>query len=639
MNGAPADRPPAGAAPPKPPSAPRWRAPITAVAVFGLGALVALAAGIVLWLGIGNAAESTRSLIQERSDTALDTLERQLRSRLDPVEGQARWIASLVADGTLDLTDQDRLDAFMLGALAATPQVAGIGVFPPDGMGRGWYRDARVAVREDRTAAPEMREWLEYGEQTTASSWQDPLWLDTLNAAVVLHDSPLRRDGAFVGMLGQVVPIARISEDLVTNAPPSVTPFILYKGRQVLAHPQLVHWSPPQTGESQPLANLEELGDPVLEALGTRAEREGQWLVRSGPNLEVAWVQLDEEWRLVLRRKVERYGAWTVGVHINAGLAAARNVQRILAAAGGGLAVLVVAVLIAVIAGRRISQPVRAIAAASRALEAGRLEQARPLRPSWIREMDDANRSFNRMVEGLRERQLIRRTLGRYVPEEVARALLRAGGRIEPVQVRATVLFCDVAGFTALTETLGPAGVVDVLNDWFSRMVEAIERRHGTAVQFQGDAILAAFNVPIANPDHARNAVLAALEMQGATRAVKVEGRSLECRIGIGTGPVVAGAVGASGRLSYTVYGNAVNLAARLEAMNREHATAVLVCGETAAGAGDLSLVPVGTTTVRGQSIPTRIYTVDPGSDPGQEDAAEGSSGGRQARAPGRHGP
>ena len=588
----------------------RWRISVTAVAVFGLGALVALAAGAVLWLGLGSAAESTQRLIHERSDTVLDSLERELGSRLEPIREQARWIASLVADEKLDLADEARTDIFMFGALSATPQVAGIGFFRPDGTGRVWYRGERVAVSEDRSRDPNFHRWMITGKQATTTTWRDPIWLDTLGKAAVLHDTPLRKDGRFVGMLGQVVLTEELSRDLTGNILANTTPFVLHQGHSVLAHPQLVHWSPLGTGEYRPLAMVEELGDPVLAALGSGATREGRWLIRSGPGIDVSWVVLDDVWHLVLQREMPRYGEWTVGVHVDVEKSEDRTVQHMLQAAAAGSAVLVVAAVLAVLVGRRISRPVRSIAAAARVVEGNRLDEVRELRPSWIREMDDANRSFNRMVEGLRERQLIRRTLGRYVPEKVAHALLSAGGRIEPTEVRATVLFCDLVGFTSLTERLGPTGIVDVLNGWFSRMTEIIERRGGTVIQFQGDAILATFNVPVADPEHARQAVRAALEMRAETRRLSAAGHELGCRIGIGTGTVVAGAVGASGRLSYTVYGDAVNLAARLEALNREHGTAILLSGETAAAAEDLPIEPAGTTTVRGQSVPTRLFTV-----------------------------
>ena len=610
----------------------RWRISVTTVAVFGLGALVAIAAGGVLWLGLGSAAESAQRLIRERSDTVLDGLERELQGRLEPIAEQARWIASLVADGMLDFEDRNRTDAFMFGALSATPQVEGIGFFRPDGTGRVWYRGARVAVSEDRSRDPSFHRWMMNGKRATATTWRDPIWIDTLGKAAVLHDSPLRRDGRFIGMLGQVVLTEELSRDLTGNALPHTTPFVLDHGLNVLAHPQLVDWSPLGTGEFRPLATVDEVGDPVLAALGTDAIRDGRWFMRSGPGMDVSWVELDDVWHLVLQRRMPRYGEWTVGVHINVEESDDATLRHMLRAATAGFAVLFVAVALAVLVGRRISRPVRAIASAARVVEGNRLDEARPLRPSWIREMDDANRSFNRMVEGLRERQVIRSTLGRYVPERVAHALLSAGGRIEPVEVRATVLFCDLAGFTSLTETLGPTRIVEVLNDWFSRMTAILERRGGTVIQFQGDAILATFNVPVTDPEHARQAVRAALEMQAATLGLKVEGRRLECRIGIGTGPVVAGAVGAAGRLSYTVYGDAVNLAARLETLNREHGTTVLLCGETAQGATEVSIEEVGTATVRGQSVPTRLFTVrDPRGNRNGDPSADADTGGTAA--------
>ena len=165
------------------------------------------------------------------------------------------------------------------------------------------------------------------------------------------------------------------------------------------------------------------------------------------------------------------------------------------------------------------------------------------------------------MVDGLREREIIRDTLGRFVPEKVASSLLAGGGTIPVQEAEATILFCDIEAFTQLTETLGPVKIVDVLNAFFSAMVDILEQHGGVVTQFQGDAILATFNVPMADVNHARNAIQAAQEMLNCVANNEFEDETLNIRIGINTGSVVAGAIGAKGRLNYTVHGDAVNLA------------------------------------------------------------------------------
>ncbi|MBT8436063.1 MAG: adenylate/guanylate cyclase domain-containing protein, partial [Gammaproteobacteria bacterium] len=129
---------------------------------------------------------------------------------------------------------------------------------------------------------------------------------------------------------------------------------------------------------------------------------------------------------------------------------------------------------------------------------------------------------------------------------------------------------------------------------------------------FQGDAILATFNVPIADANHARNAVHAALEMLNTVATSEYVGVKLNIRIGINTGQVVAGAIGARGRLNYTVHGDAVNLAARLEALNKEYATRLMISESSAASIDDVQLSRVGEATVRGQTRSIALYTVDP---------------------------
>src|SRR5689334_8059938 len=173
-----------------------------------------------------------------------------------------------------------------------------------------------------------------------------------------------------------------------------------------------------------------------------------------------------------------------------------------------------------------------------------------------------------------------------YVPEQVARTLLVSGGELEPVEAEATILMCDIEAFAALTDALGPRGTFDFLNCYFDTLVTIVERHGGVVTQFQGDAILAAFNLPRADPDHRTAALRAAIEMVHSCDANSCGGAQVRNRIGVATGRVIAGAVGSRGRLSYTVHGNAVNLAARLEMLNKHYGTRILVAGSTAQHCG-----------------------------------------------------
>lgn len=218
---------------------------------------------------------------------------------------------------------------------------------------------------------------------------------------------------------------------------------------------------------------------------------------------------------------------------------------------------------------------------------------------------------FNRMVEGLMERRFIRETFGKYVPERVAEAILEGQGQLEPTVSTATILFCDLEDFTALTEVLPPTEVVSMLNDYFSAVLEPIERYGGVVNQFQGDAMLVTFNVPVPNASHADDAVLAALGILEAVERRTFGGNRLAIRVGVATGEVVAGNVGADQRLNYTVHGTAVNLASRLEQMNKELGTRILVSEETARRLSQsYGLVAVGEVQIRGMRSAVEVFRV-----------------------------
>ena len=207
--------------------------------------------------------------------------------------------------------------------------------------------------------------------------------------------------------------------------------------------------------------------------------------------------------------------------------------------------------------------------------------------------------------------------LSRFVPSEVAAQLKVSETRIEAGagDVReTTIFFNDLEGFTALSEGMSPVELISTLNEYFSAVTEPIVRHGGVINQYQGDAILATFNLPKAHEDHAAGAVRAAIEIQHilASRTFGA-GLRLVSRVGINTGIVVGGLVGAQDRLGYTVHGDDVNLAARLEALNKEHGTRIIVSERTRelAGSERFAFEALGTVTVRGRNRPVTIYRID----------------------------
>jgi len=581
----------------------RYRIPITAITVFGASGLLAVTVGLVIYLGFGQTVQTTRMLWAGQAEALIDGMEQSLKASLEPVNAQAEWLAA----GITGLDDLAVLDDSMFGALSATPQVAGIAVIRPDGNSRRWHRDQRQAINEDWSQAAWLDDYLARAENSAAPAWREPIFTHTVESSTLLHDVALRdANGAFIGVLSQIVPIKRISSLLSQQySATGITPFILYNRDFVLAHPGLFEGS-----EQQPLPSLDSFGDVVLQRIWT-PDNDSDFISSALLDTQASGHNEGDDYFLFVYRDIANYGPapWTIGAYVNTSLVTAPQTARAYRALTAGLVILGLAIVASIVVGRRVSSPVKAIAAAAEAVQSGDLEAIERLPGSPIHELDEATLAFNNMVQGLRERKLIRDTLGRFVPEKIASSLLAGGGKLDVQQAEATILFCDIEAFTQLTETLGPVKIVEVLNAFFSRMVEILEHYGGVATQFQGDAILATFNVPVADEDHADKAVRAALDMLTSVSGNEFAGERLNIRIGINTGTVVAGAIGARGRLNYTVHGDAVNLAARLEAMNKRFGTRLLISQATASKLRDIELETIGETKVRGHSGSITLYT------------------------------
>ncbi len=232
-------------------------------------------------------------------------------------------------------------------------------------------------------------------------------------------------------------------------------------------------------------------------------------------------------------------------------------------------------------------------------------------------EVGHATSGFNQMVVGLSERQYLRDTFGKYVSESVAAAILddqHHTGRAVDTVAEATLMFTDIEGFTGLSEGMPPTEVAAVLNTYLGTVVPAIQRHGGVVNSFIGDGLFASFNLPLPQEGHAAAALRAGLEIQQALAAVRFAGGvHLRTRIGINTGPVIGVTIGTEKRLSYTLLGDAVNIAARVEQLNKQFGSLILATESTvSAGGAGLACVRLGETDVRGHQGNIVVYRIDP---------------------------
>jgi len=222
--------------------------------------------------------------------------------------------------------------------------------------------------------------------------------------------------------------------------------------------------------------------------------------------------------------------------------------------------------------------------------------------------------SFNKMMGNINERKFIAETFGRYVPETVAATIIKNKGEYEPQYRLATILYTDIAGFTSLCEKLQPDEIATLLNEYFALLTAIINKHGGIINQFQGDAMLVTYNVPAVDKNHADSALLTAIEIQETlSEHVFRSSFKIPTRIGINTGKVFAGIVGGQGRLNYTVHGDAVNIAARLENLNKEYNTSILLSKATRLLLSEkikeqVHLSPMGKISVRGKTNDVRVF-------------------------------
>lgn len=594
----------------------RLRLPTAAVLVGGFGAMMLIAVAAVLALGLLSASRNTYDLLRDKAQLALDEVTIRIRQQLDPVHDQGLYLKQLIEDGTLNPADSTRMTDVLKGALAATPQVTGIAFLDPALAGPRLGRvNGHLRITSGSAARSEnLRSVVDQAASHVDPFWAAPVWVGDLHTSVLTLVVPVRRGATNIGTFLIAVSLGDLSRFLTDlYAQTGLNAFVLYDHTHVLAHQALASMQQDFSTATPPLPRIDQLPDPVLARLWNKHTVTQQL----GPDTTGRLVSLNGTSHLVLMRDLAGYGElpWMVGLNMPVS-DLGDELNRLRNTGFAGLAILLVSVAAALFVGRRLSGRISQVARAAERVRRLDFHNVEPLPDSRLRELADAAAAFNAMVAGLAWFET-------YVPKALVLRLIHHGdGReLASEERQLTVMFTDIAGFSALAESMSAAETASLLNEHFSLIAACIEAEGGTVDKFIGDATMTFWGAPDSQPDHAARALRAARAMAPALREDNARRRAaglpVVCiRTGIHTGPAVVGNIGSPSRINYTIVGDTVNIASRIEELGKLFAgeDVVVLASEaavTAAGEAASGFTPVGRHGLRGLSADAEIYRLD----------------------------
>jgi adenylate cyclase len=551
----------------------RVKLPITSTLLLGFGGLVAIAVASVMLISIRVAQENTDQLQQQTATQRLDAAIARIDRYLTPVADDVAFLALQLSRPGIELGDDTQIETLMRGSLGAAPQIAGLAFIRNDLTSvrtrRGRQRDRIDSLAGSIADRSHVLELIEAAKRLPGVGWNDVFYVQELGVSFVSAMAPVRRGDKFAGTFVAAVPVPQLS-NLIDSGDPGSTIFILDAGDGVVAHPLLAHGSFRPTA-SHFLPRRLELADPVLRALwspeagasrlGTRLAGTSNWVRR---------VEADGNAHVVLLRLVKDFSVqpWIVGIYFPA-TQLLGPITRLRLAIAVGLLILACGVALALLLGRSLARPIRRLALAAEAVSAFDFSGARAVGSSPLRELDSAGRAWDSMLAALRwfETYVHKALVGRLLQES-------AEGALKAEEREVTVMFTDIAGFSKIALGRSPVALGAFLNRHFALLGREVEAQQGTIDKYIGDSIMAFWGAPAVDSKHAEHAVRAAL---GAAEALAADNRRrakkglrpIRLRIGLHSGPAIVGNVGAPGRVNYTLIGDTVNAAQRLEQLGK----------------------------------------------------------------------
>ncbi len=591
------------------------RLPLVWLLILSFGSLIAVSIAVVLGVAVYSGGRNTVDLLRDRADLGVGALTREIERHLETARSQVAFVALAMESGRVDPDDREAMGELLFGATAAAPDLDGLIYLFADGEALIGDRTDRLAeVRtEDLSQDPAAQAALRLGRRGGGESWAPPIYRPDFDNSILTLRRPVFRDGRFHGVLAAAIGVRTLSDYLAhPDARLGPDAFVLLGREQVLAH-RLMAEGYPGLSLRQPLPLRAGFQDAVLARMWDE-EAMRPATIRLRPPLENHHVEVEGERYMFLYRELDAYTATPllVGAYFHAE-AIGSEVIRLLNAFLVGLAALLLAVALAWLIGRRLARPARRLSTVARQVGELRLDEIGELPRSRVMELDEQSRAFNAMVGALRWFQA-------YVPRALVHRLMRDGdlASLQSNRRHVTVMFTDIAGYSTLSEGKSAAEIAALLNAHFGILTRAIEAEGGTVDKFIGDSVMAFWGAPEKQKNRAVRACRAALAIRAGVAADNRQRLArgeppVRLRIGVHSGEATAGNIGAAGRLNYTVIGDDVNIAQRLEQLGRQVSpdaeVAITLSAATVAHLhGRFEVEPVGETAVKGRAASVAVW-------------------------------
>lgn len=577
------------------------------------GTLVAISVGAVLTISVRANFVNTYSLLNERAAQLLNGMERAIRKETSQAEIAVSAIAELYRGGAFEIGDVPTVDRIARTILLSNNVVEGVFAFDLNGDPVALLRrqDGAIVTPGRGVLTDKAISAMNIGPVRVSGK---PVWGEPVDIGGMLYhivSQSLVRNGRIEGVV--VAAIGRntmnrvVSEIGKNNA---TVAFVLNGANEVIANSRVTQ--PFDVSEAIP---IDRFPDPALAEFPL-ATRSDEFRTAEAEGIDV-YNSSGKSGYVFITKPLPGYAQqpYTLGAYfLKADIGA--EIFRTIAMMIAGIAFLIVAVTAAIWLGRTISRPMLAISSTAEMLSQFNLDAIEPLPRSRILEIDHQANALNRMTVAMRE-------FSRYVPRPLVARLIRTGaaeGETEEREV--TILFTDIVGFTSLSERLDATQTAEFLNRHFNEVCSHIEKHGGTVDKFMGDSVMAFWGAPEHDGEHARHGVQAVEEIAEAIRLDNIARRRrgerpIQLRMGVHTGKAVAGNIGGGGRQNYTIVGDAVNVAQRLEQIGKEimrpqEEVIVLVSQAVVDAVGkDARFSPAGTRVLRGRERPISISRLD----------------------------